>query len=61
MRARALLWMAATGLLFTVLNAILKKVSHELDPWLVGWLRHAAGAVNLPSTLWLAQREARNR
>jgi drug/metabolite transporter (DMT)-like permease len=40
-----MLWMTATGLLFTVLNAILKKVSHELDPWLVGWLRYALGAL----------------
>jgi drug/metabolite transporter (DMT)-like permease len=47
-----MLWMAATGLLFTVLNAILKKVSHELDPWLVGWLRYALGAlVVLPAVL----------
>ncbi|MDW8468509.1 MAG: DMT family transporter [Burkholderiales bacterium] len=47
-----MLWMAATGLLFTVLNAILKKVSHELDPWLVGWLRYALGALLvLPAVL----------
>ena len=40
-----MLWMVATGVLFTVLNALLKKVSHELDPWLAGWLRYAIGAV----------------
>jgi drug/metabolite transporter (DMT)-like permease len=42
---RGMLWMGAAGALFTVLNAILKKLSHELDPWLVGWLRYLLGAV----------------
>ena len=36
---RGMLWMAATGLLFIVLNTIMKRLSHELDPWLVGVLR----------------------
>jgi drug/metabolite transporter (DMT)-like permease len=40
-----MLWMGAAGALFTVLNAILKKLSHELDPWLVGWLRYLLGAL----------------
>ena len=31
-----MLWMAATGVLFTLLNSTMKKLSHELDPWLVG-------------------------
>jgi drug/metabolite transporter (DMT)-like permease len=39
-----MLWMAATGVLFTVLNSTMKKLSHELDPWLVGFLRYALGA-----------------
>lgn len=44
--------MVATGVLFTVLNAILKKVSEQLDPWLVGWLRYLLGAlVMLPAVL----------
>lgn len=42
---RGTLWMAATGFLFTVLNTIMKKMSHELDPWLVGFLRYLFGAV----------------
>ncbi len=42
---RGMLWMAATGVLFTVLNAIMKKLSHELDPWLVGFLRYLLGAL----------------
>src|SRR6185436_4320178 len=39
-----MLWMAATGILFTLLNSIMKKLSHELDPWLVGFLRYVLGA-----------------
>jgi len=47
-----MLWMAATGVLFTVLNAALKRVSHELDPWVAGWLRYSIGAlVILPAML----------
>jgi len=37
--------MAATGVLFTVLNATMKKLSHDLDPWLVGFLRYLLGAL----------------
>jgi drug/metabolite transporter (DMT)-like permease len=40
-----MLWMVATGILFTLLNAIMKKVSHGLDPWLVGFLRYVLGTV----------------
>jgi len=40
-----MLWMAATGVLFTVLNATMKKLSHDLDPWLVGFLRYLLGAL----------------
>jgi drug/metabolite transporter (DMT)-like permease len=47
-----MLWMAATGVLFIVLNALMKKLSHEMDPWLVGFLRYSIGAVvMLASTL----------
>jgi len=47
-----MLWMVATGVLFTLLNALLKRVSHELDSWLAGWLRYAIGAlVMLPPVL----------
>ncbi|MEO8718424.1 MAG: DMT family transporter [Burkholderiales bacterium] len=41
---RGMLWMAATGLLFIVLNTIMKRLSHDLDPWLVGFLRYLMGA-----------------
>jgi len=47
-----MLWMVATGVLFTVLNTVLKKVSEQLDPWVVGWLRYVLGAlIMLPPVL----------
>ena len=55
---RGMLWMAATGVLFTVLNSTMKKLSHELDPWLVGFLRYLLGAaVMLAPALRLGLRE----
>ncbi len=47
-----MLWMVATGLQFCLMNALLKKVSHELEPWVVGWLRYSLGAlVMLPAAM----------
>ena len=40
-----MLWMVAAGVLFTLLNATMKKLAHELDPWLVGFLRYVLGTV----------------
>lgn len=49
---RGMLWMAATGVIFIVMNTIMKWLSQELDPWLVGFLRYLLGAVvMLGSTL----------
>ena len=42
---RGMLWMVATGVLFTVLNATMMKLAQELDPWLVGFLRYLLGAI----------------
>jgi len=42
---RGMLWMAATGVIFIVMNTIMKWLSQELDPWLVGFLRYLLGAV----------------
>jgi drug/metabolite transporter (DMT)-like permease len=54
---RGMLWMAATGALFTVLNTLMKKLSHELDPWVVGFLRYLMGvAVMLPFALRIGRR-----
>lgn len=55
---RGMLWMAGTGLLFIILNTTMKKLSHELDPWLVGFLRYLLGAaVMLGPALRLGARE----
>lgn len=49
---RGMLWMTASGALFMVLNTIMKWLSQDLDPWLVGYLRYLAGAlVMLPPVL----------
>lgn len=54
---RGMLWMAANGALFVVLSTILKKLSHDLDPWQVGFLRYVMGAlVILPPALRLGVR-----
>lgn len=42
---RGMLWMAATGVIFIVMNTIMKWLSQDLDPWLVGFLRYLLGAV----------------
>ena len=42
---RGMLWMVATGILFTLLNATMKKLSQGLDSWLVGFLRYLLGTI----------------
>ena len=55
---RGMLWMAAAGLSFTVLNATMKQLAQELDPWLVGFLRYMLGGmVMLVPALRLGVRE----
>lgn len=55
---RGMLWMAAAGLSFTVLNATMKMLTLELDPWLVGFLRYLLGGmVMLVPALRLGLRE----
>ena len=52
-----MLWMVGNGVLFTVLSAILKKLTHDLDPWQLGFLRYVFGAiVILPPALRLGVR-----
>lgn len=41
---RGMLWMAATGLIFVVMNTTMKWLARDLDPWLVGFLRYVMGA-----------------
>lgn len=46
--------MVVMGVLVSILNTFLKKLSNELDPWVVGWLRYSIGAlVMVPPTLRL--------
>ena len=40
-----MLWMAVTGVIFIVMNGLMKKLSHEMEPWLVGFLRYSIGGV----------------
>lgn len=48
---RALLWAAAAGLVFTVLNALMRLLAQQLDPMQTQFLRYLFGfAVLLP---WL--------
>ena len=52
-----MLWMAAGGVLFIVLNGIMKRLASEFDPWVVGLLRYAMGvAVIGAATLRLGLR-----
>ena len=54
---RGMLWMTVTGVIFIVMNALMKKLSHEMEPWLVGFLRYSIGAaVMLAPTLRLGFR-----
>lgn len=49
---RAMLWMVACGLLFTLLNAVLRMLAQQLDPMVAQFLRNAFGAaVMLPFIL----------
>ncbi len=50
---RGMLWMAATGVLFVSMNTIMKWLSQDLDPWLVGFLRYLLGAAVM---LWPVMR-----
>jgi len=55
---RGMLWMAAAGALFTLLNATMKKLALEIDPWLVGFLRYLLGGmIMLAPALHLGARE----
>lgn len=49
---RAMLWMVASGVLFLLLNAILRGMARQLDPFQVQFLRYAFGIlVMLPFVL----------
>ena len=49
---RALLWAAASGLLFCVLNAVLRSLSQQLDPMQTQFLRYLFGLLVLLPLVW---------
>ena len=51
---RAMLWMLASGLLFTGLNALLRTLAQQLDPFVAQFLRYAAGALVMLPFIWRA-------
>ena len=57
---RGMLWMFACGLQFTMMNALLKTLSQQMDAWMAGWIRYTLGILFLlPSVLhagWQALR-----
>ncbi|MGE0423745.1 MAG: DMT family transporter [Reyranellaceae bacterium] len=58
---RGMLWMAASGALFAALNTIMKWLAHDLDPWVVGFLRYLFGfLVLLPVAMRLGWRGMRS-
>lgn len=50
--ARALLWSAAGGLLFCLLNAVLRGLSQQLDPMQTQFLRYLFGLLVLLPLVW---------
>lgn len=57
---RAILWMLACGVLFILLNGLLRLLAQQLDPFVTGFLRYSFGVVvMLPFILragWAAHR-----
>ena len=47
-----MLWMAAGGMLFAMLNTAMKWLAHDLHPWVVGSLRYFFGFVGLTPLVW---------
>lgn len=49
---RGMLWMAASGMLFAILNTAMKWLAHDLHPWVVGSLRYFFGFLVLLPMIW---------
>lgn len=47
-----MLWMAISGMLFSLMNVWMKWMSQDLDPWVVGCLRYGFGFVVLLPVVW---------
>ncbi|MDO9707169.1 DMT family transporter [Paracraurococcus lichenis] len=51
---RAMLWMLASGPLFTCLNALLRTLAQQLDPFVAQFLRYGAGLLVMLPFIWRA-------
>src|SRR4051794_22094377 len=51
---RAMLWMVACGVLFILLNGLLRLIAQQLDPFVTGFLRYSAGVVVMLPFMWQA-------
>jgi len=49
---KGLLWSSAAGLVFSVLNALMRGLAQQLDPFLAQFLRYLFGLVVLLPLLW---------
>jgi drug/metabolite transporter (DMT)-like permease len=49
---RGMLWMAASGMLFAILNTAMKWLALDLHPWVVGSLRYFFGFLVLLPLIW---------
>jgi len=51
---QAMLWMLASGVIFTGLNALLRVLAQQLDPFVAQFLRYACGALVMLPFVWRA-------
>jgi drug/metabolite transporter (DMT)-like permease len=51
---RAMLWMLACGVLFILLNGLLRLLAQQMDPFVAGFLRYTAGVVVMIPFIWRA-------
>jgi drug/metabolite transporter (DMT)-like permease len=50
--ARGLLWSMSAGVIFTLLNALVRQLSQQMDPFQAQFLRYAFGLVVLLPLVW---------
>ncbi|WP_207791969.1 DMT family transporter [Siccirubricoccus phaeus] len=54
LRLQAMLWMLASGVLFILLNGLLRWLAQHMDPFVTGFLRYSAGVVVMFPFIWRA-------
>ncbi|MCO6415937.1 DMT family transporter [Siccirubricoccus sp. KC 17139] len=54
LRLQAMLWMLASGVLFILLNGLLRWLAQQMDPFVAGFLRYSAGVVVMLPFIWRA-------